>query len=310
MLYSYTVIMTRLLLYRWQERRGWKRQILTKEDLITNDYRLDDSWMTSTLSPTAPSMQVADPTLPTVTGSSSSAPRSPSFPSSSAAGGSATNASATHSLLSTYSQLSHILYALRNLPVCQPSDPEIPGNERQPPRQRALDQTFYLVSSLCDIITWLASGPAMPTGGGELPCLLLVASVIASVMDIYRKTAQTYRELSRAHHHHGLYLFHPNHRPQKLGLLTPPSPSSLPPSGHLLPRDEGACIGGTHQHTLMLSDVTVMEFHLARLQKALRDTQLAVCDDAQTLMQLEHERGFLQGLIEEWQGASNWPQWS
>lgn len=112
----------------------------------------------------------------------------------------------------------------------------------------------------------------MPTGGGELPCLLLVASVIASVMDLYRKTAQTYRELSRAHRYYGSHLFHLNYRPQKLELRTPPSPSSLPPSGHLLPRDEGAYIGGAHQYALMLSDVTVMEFHLARLQKALRDT--------------------------------------
>ncbi|KAM7204960.1 hypothetical protein V8F33_001201 [Rhypophila sp. PSN 637] len=254
--------------------------------VISDLYMLDNSWMTSTSSPAIPIIRdqtygakAATPSASST--SSSSSRRSPAFPPSSSipipSMGAVTGATAyinkTNGLLEAYSQLSHILYSLRNLP-------SLAGDQQQQSssdQRRAVDQTFALVSSLCDILTWLGNDQGA-TGGELPPYLLLVASVLASVMDIYHKTGEAHkRELQLAVAHDNLD--HRHHQQQQQAKSNTTS---------------------THQHAVILSDMTIMEFHLARLQLTLGETQLAASDDyTQTLTRLEHVRAFLRIVIDD-----------
>ncbi|KAM7215802.1 hypothetical protein V8F06_008825 [Rhypophila decipiens] len=252
--------------------------------IIPDLYMLDNSWMTSTSSPAIPIVRdrtygakAATPSAASSTSSSSSR-RSPAFPPSSSIPipsiGAVTGATAyinkTNGLLEAYSQLSHILYSLRNLPSLAGSSSD---------QRRAVDQTFALVSSLCDILTWLGNDQGA-TGGDLPPYLLLVASVMATVMDIYHRTGEAHkRELHLAVAHDNLDHRHQQQQQQQAKSNTTAS---------------------THQHAVILSDMTIMEFHLARLQLTLGETQLAASDDCtQTLTRLEHVRAFLRSVIDD-----------
>ncbi|KAK4118272.1 hypothetical protein N657DRAFT_403505 [Parathielavia appendiculata] len=289
----------------------------------------------------------------------------------------------TDSLLDAYSELSHILYALRKF--SSPAVAQITGSEclpltggncssskQQTPCQaqqhRTLDKAFFMVSSLCDIISWLASSP-LPPGSSELPCLMLVASVSATVVDMYRKTAEVFMDAasrpappSRYYpHHQRQHLSHSGqqqqrHRPE---VLTPTSPADAGkcPIGSSASNGNGnghdragsgstgeanpssvLSLGGTQQHLQMVSDATIMELHLAQLQKGLAMLQGTAHilakerpprqhqqgkkhyyeddvsraggngdfksntfdDDSQTLAQLEQVRATLREFVDEW----------
>lgn len=192
------------------------------------------------------------------------------------------------SLMEVYGQLSQLLFALHRAQDTFPGGGQNGGNGDR----RAIESIFSLVSCLCDVISWLrksASG-APPDDGTISPCLLLAILVVSTVVEIYSRALDGFKDVWRPEN------------PSSASTQPPSSSFGLP--SPLASYDPGLTLQfrppyHTHTRLRMLSDAIAMDFHLEQLQGILTHAP-PDAGSSQTQPRLEPVRKGLQALVEEW----------
>lgn len=179
-------------------------------------------------------------------------------------------------LIKAYERLSQLLFALHRV-----QDTFSGGNPHNASEnRRAIENTFSLVSSLCDVVRDLVQGKSIYPDVTISPCLLLAVSVVSIVVDIYQRSLDNFQDACA-----------PPDSPSDTSSAGSPSSSFTPayqPEYH------------THTRLRRLSDAIAMDFHLEQLQGVLARAHTVTDTSNQTRSRLAQTRQGFQAWIEKW----------